>query len=257
MPTPTTSANSPGLKQRLYDLAARLDGFRKSFDASRDSRAIFSYVYVLITRQLAEAIDTAGFLDLQWIVQLAEAFAARYIAAIEAANTSGLPPAWAEVFDTMRNQRTTVLEDLLFSITAHIFHDLPLALTEVGLDANNVSRIHDFHQMNDVLGKNIQSIIDAVTGRYEPFFRWLDRLEEKNAQILTNYGFRISRGMAWYNAERLLDPASKTKTEAAISSSVMVLVNDVRRTRIWSVRIFLRAFRWIASFFRRWPNPDK
>jgi hypothetical protein len=259
MSSPTPIANSEKLTQQLNDLAARIDGYRKSFDASKDSRAVFAYTYVLITRQLSKALDTAGFSDPTWIVRLAEAFAAKYIIAIEAAaGSSDLAPAWSTVLDAIRNRRTTVLEDLLFVITAHIVHDLPLALTEVGLkDANNISRIYDFQQMNEVLGKNIQTITDAVTERYEPFFRWLDRLEERNARVLTDYGFRISRGLAWYNAQRLLDPASKEKAKAAINRSVAILVNDVRRPPIWSVRIFLRAFRWFASFFRRWPNPGK
>lgn len=254
MSLPMPPTDLPGLKQQLLELAVRIDEYRKTFEASRDSRAVFTYTYVLITRLLADALETAGFDDPAWIVKLAKAFAARYIAAIESASV--LAPGWAVAFEAIRNKRTTVLEDLLFAITAHIFHDLPLALTDVGLkDANNVSRIHDFHQMNDVLGKNIQEIIDTVTRRYEPFFRWLDRLEERNARLLTDYGFRISRGLAWYNAERLLDPASQAKAEAAINDSVSILVNDVRRPSIWSVRILLRALRWFASFFRRWPDP--
>ena len=257
MSTPTTDLAT--LKQHLRDLAARIDKFRTSFDASKDSRAIFAYTYVLITQQLAEALETAGFTDPAWIVQLAEAFAARYIAAIECASrSSGLSPAWAAVFETTRKKRTTVIEDLLFAMTAHIVHDLPLALINVGMrDANGVSHIHDFHQMNEVLAINIQAVTNAVTGRYEPFFRWLDHLEEKNAQVFTNYGFRISRGMAWYNANRLLDPASAIAALAAINKSVAVLIEDVRRPPIWSVRILLRAFRWLASFFRRWPIDDR
>ena len=214
---------------------------------------------MLITRQLAGALETAGFRDLEWITLLAKAFAEKYLAAIgSAAPSSGFPPAWAEVFDTIRNKRTTVLEDLLFPMTAHIVHDLPIALAEVGLnDGTNISRIHDFHQVNEVLAKNIQAIIDAVTQRYEPFFRWLDHLEEKQAQVLTDYGFRISRGMAWYNAERLLDPLSKPRAEAAINNSVVITVKEIRRPPLWSVRILLRALRWFASFFRRWPNPHQ
>jgi Family of unknown function (DUF5995) len=247
------------LKQQLHDLATRIDAFRIAFDAHKDSRTIFAYTYVLITRHLAEALDTAGFGDPAWIVELAQAFAGKYIAALEApARSSDLAPAWAVVFDTIRNRRTSVLEDLLFAITAHIDHDLPLALVEVGLiGANNISRIHDFHHVNDILATNIQAIVDAVTSRYEPFFRWLDHLEEKHAQVLTNYGFRISRGMAWYNAERLLDPASKAQAEPAINKSAIILINDVRRPPIWSLRVLLKILRWFASFFRRWPDPQQ
>lgn len=132
--SPIPGANSRSLKQQLSDLAARIDGYRKSFDASKDSRAIFAYNYVLITQRLGKALDTAGFSDPAWIVRLAEAFAGKYIAAIDVPTRSpDLAPAWSGVLDTIRNKRTTVLEDLLFAITAHIVHDLPLALIEVGL----------------------------------------------------------------------------------------------------------------------------
>jgi len=253
-----TQAPSANGISALLQLADHLDSYRRTYDGAEDSRAVFTYAYVLITTHLADALPLTKFFDPEWIVQLALNFASHYTAALEGSNSNlPVPAAWEKVFGVIRNGRTSVLEDLIFSITAHIVHDLPIALSQVGMvDSHQGLRIHDFHLMNDVLAGNIQLIADSVTGRYEPFWKWLDHLEEKNAQIFTNYGFRISRGMAWYNAMRLLDPASRADADAAINKSVAIIVDDIRRPSFWSARIICRCARFVAALFRRRPRPD-
>jgi len=168
-----------------------------------------------------------------------------------------VPKAWAEVFAVLKFKTTSVLEDLVFSMTAHIVNDLPLALIDVGLaNPAQVSHIHDFHRMNDVLGSNVKAIEDDVLKRYEPAFRWLDHLEKGYDQILTNYGFRLSRGMAWYNACRLLDPASSNEAKDSIARSAVQLIENVRNPPGWSLRIVFRFARFVAALFRRWPKAD-
>jgi hypothetical protein len=85
-----------------------------------------------------------------------------------------LPPAWEKVFKTILAGRTSVLENLVFSITAHIVHDLPLALIEAGLGTNGRSHIHDFHTVNDVMSDTIDAMQDQVSRRYSPLIYWLD-----------------------------------------------------------------------------------
>ena len=161
------------------------------------------------------------------------------------------------MFDAVHRKRTSVLEDLIFGMTAHIVHDLPLSLTEVGMsDSQGRSRIYDFHRMNDVLAVDIQPIANGVTDRYEPFFRWLDQLEQTQTLILTNFGFRLSRGVAWYNANRLLDPKSAELAHTAITRSVATLVETIQNPPFWSLRIVFRMLRFVATLFRRWPRPS-
>lgn len=109
--------------------------------------------------------------------------------------------------------------------------------------------------MNELLAKDIQPIADEVTKRYEPWFHWLDHLEKRHTLVLTDFGFRVSRGLAWYNASRLLDPASQNAAHESVEKSVITLVNDVRRPPIWSLRLVFRGLRWIAGLFRAWPPP--
>lgn len=141
------------------------------------------------------------------------------------------------------------------AMTAHIVHDLPLSLLEVGLSgADGESHIYDFHHMNDLLGKDIGPIANGVTSRYEPFFRWIDHLERRHTFVLTDFGFRVSRGVAWYNACRLLDPESKDHASDSVTRSVITLVDDVRRPPLLSLRLLFRALRWIAALGRVWPT---
>jgi len=243
-------------QSRLFMLAVRLGERAKSYDSQRDSRAVFTHTYALITRTLASGINETGFDNKEWVTSLAEAFARQYFLALDAFDQNHqVPKVWAEVFRVLKLARTSVLEDLVFAMTAHIVNDLPIALVEVGLaDSQVVSHIHDFHRINDILGNNIKAIEDDVLSRYEPVFKWLDFLDRGYDQILTNYGFRLSRGMAWYNAVRFLDPASAIEARKSVERSAIQLIDNVRRPPVFSLRVLFRFLRFLAALGRRWPN---
>jgi len=155
----------------------------------------------------------------------------------------------------MADKRTSVLEDLIFGMAVHIVHDLPLALRDVsGGGQLDTTHIDDFHAVNDMMASSIPAIQAAVAKRYGPYVRWLDRLGENYDEIVTNYGIRMARGLAWYNAVRLHDPRSEADTRAAIEHSPAVVVSNVLRPPIRSVRWLLRASRLLVSVLRRWPN---
>lgn len=244
------------LRDRLDILTTRLLDYRTRYDRTRDSRAIFTHAYALMTGLIADNLALYEFKDARWIVHLAEEFAGRYFRALDAAEQGRpLSPAWEHVFAVLRNPRTSVLEDLVFAMTAHIVHDLPLALIEVKTTTGDgATRIYDFHRMNDLLGHNIGNITRAVSKRYEPFIAWLDHLGGDFDQIITDYGIRVSRGMAWYNADRLLDPLSEDIARRSIVKSTIVFVDNVRRPKFWPLRWLFRVGRFVSSFFRRWPN---
>lgn len=241
--------------KRLEDIARRLDEYTLQYERRRDSRCVFTHAYSLITRLTAKGLETNEFADPGWIVALAEAFAEQYFAALEAYDRRRRPPVpWKEVFDTLSERRSSVLEDLVSAIVVHLVHDLPLALVEVGLlDSHGRSHIGDFHLVNDVLGTATGEIQEAVSKRYDPYLRWLDRLAKDQDEVLTNYGFRVTRGVAWYNASRLLDPASQAAARQAIAESPQIFLASIFNPPVWSVRTALRAVRLVARLGRRWP----
>ena len=244
---------------RLETVARRVREYTERYERSRDSRCVFSHAYARLTRELARAVEQGRFADPEWIVALAEAFAERYFVALDGYDAGESPAAvWREVFDSLRTLRTSPLEDLVASMVAHIVHDLPLTLSEIGLeDAEGVSRIRDFHVTNDVLAGAIGGIQAGISRRYSPYLGWLDRLGGAHDEALTGYGIRVARGMAWYNASRVLDPRSEEAARAAIERSPAVFVRTLLRPPMLSLRLWSRLARLVARLGRRWPAADQ
>jgi hypothetical protein len=241
--------------ERLAALAARLDACARALEAEKDSRCVFTHAYALMTRRLTVELPASDLEDPDWVVEVAEAFAEKYFFALEQYDRGGEPPpAWRAVFTTIGRRRTSVLEDLTFGVYAHIVRDLPHTLQELGLaDAAGRSRLHDHHTVTAIVGRAIDDVQAAVSERYGPYVRPLDRIGKRYDEILTNYGIRLSRGMAWYNALRLDDPRSAASAAAAVEESTRVFVAQVMSPPLLSLRVFLRASRWLAALFRRWP----
>jgi Family of unknown function (DUF5995) len=243
---------------RLDAVAVRLEERARLLEERKDSRCVFTTGYALMTRQIAEELPTAGLADPDWVVELAEAFSARYFLALDTYDRGGdVPPAWRAVFDTLATRQTSVFEDLLFGVYAHIVRDLPHTLVECGFaDSRGGSRIGDHHLVTAIVGRAIDGIQEAVAARYGPHIRPLDRIGKRYDEILTDYGIRLSRGMAWYNGLRLADPVSTETAAAALDRSPAVFVEQVIDPPIWSARAGLRALRWVAAHLRRWPEND-
>ena len=262
MSVDASSAATPdshcALEARLDALADRLDERRIALEQQRDSRCVFTCAYVLITRRLARGLPNAGYEDPAWIVQLAETFGALYFAALDAsAAGERAGEAWDCVFEAIDRKHSSVLEDLVFSMTAHIVHDLPAALDQVGTSGRTGSRVHDFHAVNQTMGDAISEIENTISRRYAPWLRQLDHLGQPYSQILSNYGIRMSRGLAWYNAVRLADPASQGDARASTARSVQEFVDQVLHPRAWELRTTLRLGRFLVGLFRRWPKDPK
>ena len=241
---------------RLDGVATRLEARAHALEERKDSRCVFATAYALMTRRIAAELPTAGLAEPEWVVEVAERFVERYFLALDAYDRGDdVPPTWRAVFETLATRRTSVVEDLVFGVYAHIVRDLPHTLVECGLaDPEGRSRIADHHIVTAVVGRAIDGIQDAVADRYGPYIRPLDRIGKRNDEILTDYGIRLSRGMAWYNALRLAEPSSADAAAAALERSTAVFVEQVMDPPLASARAGLRALRWLASYFRRWPK---
>ena len=140
-------------------------------------------------------------------------------------------------------------------MTVHIVHDLPLAIGDVSVGGRPAEEhVYDFHAINDVMAHSIDAVQATCSRRYSPYISWLDRLGERYDEILTNYGIRMSRGLAWYNALRLADPRSHADAAAAIERSPQIVVQQIVRPPILSLRLMLRCFRFVVSYLRTWPT---
>jgi hypothetical protein len=249
------SADAYGIATVADRLAARAF----EFERRHDSRCVFATAYAHLTRRLSAAIDRAGFGEPAWVADLALVFSGYYFRALDAFEDGTLTAgAWKSVFDAGKAGGTSVLEDLVLGMTAHIVNDLPLALCEVGLrDAQGHSRLPDYHRVNDVLGAAIGEIQDAITHRYDPLLGALDFIAGSSDEILTSYGLRLSRALAWYNAQRLLEPDLREAAEISIAKSPSRVLTELFDPPSWSLGFIARGVRWVSGLARRWPAPDR
>jgi hypothetical protein len=244
------------LHQRLQALTGRMEDLLRHYEDAHDSRAVFTLVYSIMTRELDDHLDHMGLLDPEWIVDLAEVFAGRYFAAIDAFD-AGRPTgrAWKVVFEAL-DAPSSVLEDAVFPMTAHIVHDLPLALLDANFDRPALaSRLHDFDQVNRTMERSVDVIRQRVTCRYSPGLRFLDRMERRYDLVLNGYGIRMSRAQAWYDALRMRDPSLRDAAKRAIESRPVELVDSVRHARGTAAGMVFAVLRRVAAMFRRWPAP--
>jgi hypothetical protein len=259
----------------VADVAERLFEYVVRYEAARDSRAVFAYLYLQLTRALATALSVGDpvFRDPSWVADLAENLAGEYFAASDAmdawAVTNGttpearvapeelpetVPEPWREVFAAISGGRSYVLEDALFSMMAHITYDLPVAMRRMAATSDVASHIADFHQMNGVLGLAIDFVQDDLASRYCWWLADLDRIVARNDELLSNYGIRVSRGMAWFNFSRLTDSAAVEDAERSIRTSTGAFIQQVREPDWWALRVATRAGRLMVPERRRWPS---
>jgi Family of unknown function (DUF5995) len=266
--------------QQVHRIAMRIARYLTRYDAAHDPRAVFAYTYLRLTTELEASLraGNAGFRSPAWVADLAESLAAEYFAAMDGidewlaagggprtapARASDLPDEipqpWRDVYTAIADGRSYVLEDVLFAMFAHISYDLPIALQRMAQRTDVGGHIADFHTMNDVLGAAIDVVQREVASRYSSGLAELDRLLARQDEILSNYGIRLSRGTAWYNFERLQDPAATADALRSIRNSTGSLVHEVRSPDDWRLRLAVRVGRWLIPARRQWPvveHPD-
>ncbi|MEU1229535.1 DUF5995 family protein [Streptomyces sp. NPDC005828] len=268
----TTEFTLPAEKVTL--VAGLLAERVRQYDTTRDRRAAFAYTYHRLTTTLATALDTGtpAFNDPPWVAELCETLASAYFSAMDgvdewlAGRSDGsagevrpsdlpdsIPPPWRDVIAASSVRRSYMLEDVLFSMMAHISYDLPGALRRMATPADGRSHIADFHRMNDVLASCIDTVQDDLSSRYIHGLGSLDKLFTRSDELLTNYGIRVARGLAWFNCDRLLDPDSTEEATRSISRSTAALIQEIRSPGDWKLRAGLWILRRLIPDRRHWP----
>lgn len=252
---------------RVAELAENLQPYYEQYEQAKDSRAVFGYAYYNLSLMLADQLTMTGeFHEPQWVADLAVSFGNRYMSAMDAIDKwkqdpqthvtlrglvdESVPRPWADVYLAICQSPSTVLEDLVFAMGAHITYDLPHALVDVGRAKDHLA---DYHLMNDVLASRTDTIQDAVTNRYNPLIGRIERLVGNADELFTNYWLRIGRSMAWYNAQRLQSPKSREAAEESIALATHHLINSARSgPRLMQSGVALH--RRLLLLTRRWPS---
>ncbi|WP_405791351.1 DUF5995 family protein [Streptomyces sp. NBC_00029] len=257
----------------VAELAARVE----RYDALRDPRAVFAYTYFRLTSDLAAALraNSLSFRAPEWVADLSVALAAEYFTAMDAIDTwlgpvpgarpggevlsadlpETVPRPWRDVYAASTVRHSYVLEELLFSMMAHMSYDLPLALRGLAARGDIHHRIADFHRMNDLLASSVDVAQDEIAARYCRRLSSLDRVFVRDDELFTNYGIRVARGLAWFNCDRLLDPGASGEAMGSISRSTAAFISEFRSPDDWRRRRALQVLRVLIPSRRQWPPP--
>ena len=255
-------------------LAEKVTTYYQRYNTEHDERAIFACVYRKITSDLAITLDIPDEFDNpEWVADLAEKFAGRFMAAMDAIDAAiakarvagrSIPSKedllavgpWGDVYLAICNGRGYVFESLVFSMMAHISYDLPQAVIVVGMSTNKRSNIRDYHRMNKVLGEQIDPIEKLVADDYQPTLKIIGKWAGRFGIFFTNYGIRSARSIAWYNADRLCDPISQQKAMSSIKRSTASFIDLVRYPPERLLRLLVRLARLLIPRRHQWPKSE-
>lgn len=229
LPTPTTAQPHPVPRcsqasiECVNGLVRRLRKQWRGFDASCDHRAVIAYSYLEITRGLRDdlTLPEPGLVrHREWMTYLITTFSNRYFAAFrDYARGDPVPGAWRITFETADAGDANAGQDVLLFSNAHVQHDLPFALEEMGLRTPaGESRKRDHDAVNAINSRVFDPIEDYVAAHYDPSFSLFDLkplpLEELGVLELV----KLWREGAWRNAERLLNADSPSERAHVVAS---------------------------------------
>ena len=178
-----------------------------------DYRAIFLRSYYIITLNVRDAVYPANpkkqiFFDPTWIASLAGKFSSLYFQSL---TTFDRDPeaerAWKVAHGLAEGRVSTVIQDLILGLNAHINYDLAygiyLNLKEHGDDRNHLllpRRKFDHDQVNDILMASIPQITEVLARDYGGAIRFLDVALDRFDDLLAGTGLRYYRERVWWNA---------------------------------------------------------
>ena len=167
----------------VADVKARLNSMLKTLGDRGDHRATFPAVYLATTAKsekvLAAIRDPSNpehnkykNLDPKLIENIVLEFGKMYFDAFdnyEKGNKAAVPQAWRTTFDQAKTETTSVMEDMLLGINAHIGNDLGIILAKpmpgggTLYDPKDPKQVATFNAFNQILIEETPTILSNVT----------------------------------------------------------------------------------------------
>jgi hypothetical protein len=173
----------------------------------RDGLACFNRMYCIVTERVrAEVASGRTYADPAFMTHLDVVFVNLYLSALDAfryePETS--PRCWSELFESHADPRITRMQFAVAGMSAHINHDLPIAVVktcqDLGKSPDRGSHADDYDNVNAILGSLEQSIRESFeTG----VILDLDRRTARVENIFENLAIHAARRAAWLNAMAL------------------------------------------------------
>jgi len=195
----------------------------ESFYDAGDNRAIFLRAYHVMTTQVNAAVHGGNvdfeapiFFDPAWVDRLAGRFARLYFQSLH----KPVCDAWAKAYEQARNGRSSVLQNMLLGINAHINFDLALGIHEVLQEEGDADdpelmarRKFDHDQMNNVLMRCNPKIQEVLAREFGGGARLFSGLFGMLDELLTVAGLRYYRDRVWCNTLGLLSARTPEEHE--------------------------------------------
>lgn len=150
-------------------------------------------------------------------------------------NPSQVSPVWQITFAAKDNRTVSALGDALLSIIAHLLHDGPYVLDQIGLVyPNGDSAKGDYDKHNVWLYAAEPAVLDEGARRFDPSMNQPALILQPPGNLLDFQLIAAWREQAWRFAEQLKsaeinkDPLAYQATEAAIDAYTVAQANIVQ-----------------------------
>jgi hypothetical protein len=206
-PPPSGDTELVALTQSKYtsveDFADRLVRLEQVLHERNDPRAIFAAMYVVLTENGIESIDSGYFEDGEWVGAFMVAFGNYYRQAFfdyECGKLDRVPRPWRVTFDAAAADEVTVFQHGLLGVHTHINRDMAYAVADVTPPRERARRYADFVRTNDFIVASIDEVENAAVA-FDSDLGVLDArlgaLDEKVLKhVLSRWRFRAWREAA-------------------------------------------------------------
>ena len=205
----TSSLPVPAHFRSVEDAVSGLARIRDYFIAHQDRRGVFATAYLEATKTFQDWIRRRRFESNERMSKYVVAFANAYRQALaDYEQGEAAPEAWRLAFDVSRSGTSTVSEDLLLGINAHINHDLVFAILSAGLDVRSEACHRDHLRANEALREATPRVRQQIVAIYQPPGAWMSRLFASRIDERTASSFVHARNNSWAAATAIATAAS-------------------------------------------------
>lgn len=243
--------------QRPRNIDEAVPALKKALDwyhDNNDYRAVFLRAYYIITVNVHSAVHGYGewkqgiFFDPAWIASLAGKFSSLYFQSLTTFEREpGSELAWKLAHRMAEDRSSTVVQDLLLGLNAHINYDLAygifMNLKEHGDDRNHLllpRRKFDHDQVNEILLRSIPEITTTLTRDYGGAIRFLDVALDHLDDLLAGTGLRYYRERVWWDAVSYLTTTDEQELKLVhekLNRESGSLANLIGDQSFWSLPI--------------------
>jgi hypothetical protein len=191
------------------------------FHENDDYRAIFLRTYYIITLNVHAAIHQYGdyknpiFFDAGWVSSQAGWFSSLYFQSLTTFDRDlESERAWKLAHGMAKAKKSTVLQDLMLGLNAHVNYDLAygtyLTLKQHGDEAAHLllpRRKFDHDQVNNILVRSMSQIARTISRDYGGGILLLQNLMRGLDIALTGTGLKYYRERVWWSAISFLTTA--------------------------------------------------